>query len=306
MLPQFFDTASGGGNKARIFTRLCFPAGLGSCFGHATIRGHMIRNLLTLSIVIPVYNEESYLDACLDSIARQSVTPDEVLIVNNNSTDESMEIAERYPFVRMIAAKQQGIAYARNQGFDNAGGNIIGRIDADTILPTSWVADVKEFYSDPANGKVALTGGATFRNMPFPRLAGWLQQQLAFRLDRLALGHHMLWGSNMALLKATWQEVKATTCNDNAIHEDIDLSIHLHQAGYKVRYLPDFKVDAILKRVLTEQESLYQDLLRWPRTLKRHQKPGWVLVTLGAAVVYGLALAARILSRTKRFFGSKA
>jgi glycosyltransferase involved in cell wall biosynthesis len=120
---------------------------------------------LTLSLIIPAYNEENYLRGCIESIAKQSVKPDEVILVNNNSTDKTLEIAAEFDFVRVINEPKQGIVYARNRGFDAAKSDIIGRIDGDSRLPSDWVAQVKHFYADDAHQKSAITGGGYFYNI---------------------------------------------------------------------------------------------------------------------------------------------
>jgi glycosyltransferase involved in cell wall biosynthesis len=99
----------------------------------------MIDKTLTLSIVIPVYNEQCHLKACLDAIANQTESPDEVIVVDNNSTDRTLAIAESYPFVKILKEKKQGVLAVRTKGFNSARSSIIGRIDADTVLPPGWV-----------------------------------------------------------------------------------------------------------------------------------------------------------------------
>src|SRR5207253_642825 len=116
----------------------------------------MLNKTLTLTIVIPVYNEQNHLSACLSAIAAQTVMPDEVIVVDNNSTDSSRDIAKQFPFVRLIKEKKQGVLYAKNRGFAAAGSEIIGRIDADSILPPRWVESVKNFMVDDTYA--ALTG----------------------------------------------------------------------------------------------------------------------------------------------------
>ncbi len=101
---------------------------------------------LSLSLVIPAYNEERHLAACLDAVSRQAVMPSEVIVVDNNSTDRTAEIARSYPFVRVVQEPRQGIVFARNAGFDAARGDIIGRIDADTIIPSDWTKHVLAFF----------------------------------------------------------------------------------------------------------------------------------------------------------------
>ena len=94
---------------------------------------------LTLSIIIPAYNEERHLPDCLDAIAKQTVAPYEVIVVNNNSTDRTLEIAEEYDFVKVVKQKEQGLIASRNYGFDKASGELIARLDADSIIDRNWV-----------------------------------------------------------------------------------------------------------------------------------------------------------------------
>jgi len=97
-----------------------------------------------ISIVIPVYNEESQLAACRDAISQQKESPFEVIVVDNNSTDSTVRVALSFPFVTLIREPRQGVMHARTTGFDAARGDIIGRIDADTILPPDWTESVLE------------------------------------------------------------------------------------------------------------------------------------------------------------------
>ena len=66
----------------------------------------------------------------------QQVPADEVVVVDNNSTDRSMDIARQYN-MRIVQEPKQGMIYARNRGFDEANGDVIIRIDGDTVLPLS-------------------------------------------------------------------------------------------------------------------------------------------------------------------------
>ncbi|HET6924501.1 MAG TPA: glycosyltransferase family A protein, partial [Candidatus Saccharimonadales bacterium] len=86
---------------------------------------------LTISLVIPVYNEEDHLDACLRSVMAQRIPFDEIVVVDNNSTDKTLWIARTFPNVRIVRETRQGVVHARSTGFDHARGDIIARIDAD-------------------------------------------------------------------------------------------------------------------------------------------------------------------------------
>lgn len=243
-------------------------------------------NSLTLTLVIPVYNEQDHLKTCLDAIAAQTVMPEEVIVVDNNSTDRSVDIAAAFSFVRVMKAEKQGIAYARDVGFDAARSTLIGRIDADTVLSENWVEEVLAAYGE--NQDFALTGGCHFYNVPMPKINGWVTSQLVYRLNRFIMGHYVLWGSNMVLPKMLWQNVKAQVCTEQSdIHEDLDLAIHLHRAGFEVTYHEDLRVGVEMKRVYDESGTVHKArMMMWPNTLYAHGlKRAW-LGRLGAYLLY--------------------
>lgn len=91
-----------------------------------------------ISIIIPIYNVESYLKECLDSILNQTLRDIEVICVNDGSTDSSLSILEKYKNMddRIIIVDQenQGISIARNNGLACARGKYIEFIDSDDYL----------------------------------------------------------------------------------------------------------------------------------------------------------------------------
>ncbi len=96
-----------------------------------------------ISIVITAYNYAEYLEECIESAYNQTVQAHEIIIVNDGSTDNTKEIAERYMFrefpgmespVRVINQVNKGLSSARNTGIMNATGDYILPLDADDIL----------------------------------------------------------------------------------------------------------------------------------------------------------------------------
>lgn len=194
----------------------------------------MRHKALTLSIVIPVYNEEHHIKACLDAISKQTEKPDEVIVVDNNSTDCTLELVQKYPFVRILHEKKQGVVFARDKGFNAATSDIIGRIDADTLLPPGWVATVKKLLDDPAYA--AVNGPVYYYDMPFSPKNYWIDHQVRIRLYRGAPRAPFLFGSNSALRRSTWEDVRGEICHSRTMHEDLDLAIHVMFADQKIRY----------------------------------------------------------------------
>lgn len=257
-----------------------------------------------ISIIIPSFNEERYLVRCLDSVAAQTVAPYEVLVVDNNSTDATAEIAARYPFVRLLHEPAQGRVFAREAGFRAARGDILARIDADAILPPDWVAQVTAYFTRPEARRTAWTGGAFFYNVRLPRVVSGIYDLLIFGVNRLFAGHPTLWGSNMALPRLLWERVADEVCLRNDIHEDLDLAIHLHRQGIAVVYDRYAKVRVQLRRVRSNRHELWAYLQMWPRTLRLHGLIGWPVCWLfGCLLLYLTTPLFGVMERVARLFG---
>lgn len=220
---------------------------------------------LTVSIVIPIYNEETYIRECLEAIKRQTVRPFEVIVVDNNSTDGSMEIARSFPFVKIIKEETQGRVYAQNTGFRAAKGTIIGRIDADARLEPQWTEKVIGYFNKNPE-TAALTGKGYFYNIPSGRLAGNFQVFVYQYVQKVITGTFILWGANMAVRKDAWLAVeKSLLIAGDKIDEDIDLSLKLAGRGYYVGYDSNLLVGASLRRDEFDPISMTKYLSTWPR-----------------------------------------
>lgn len=233
---------------------------------------------ISVSIVIPAYNEERHIRLCLDSIAQQTRPANQVIIVDNNSTDSTAAICAEYDFVTVVTEKQQGIVYARDAGFNAATSDIIARFDADSELPEDWVERICDYYqADPRNLQNAWTGAGIFYNVPISRLASFGYFTAVYRVNTLFAGHYTLWGSNMAFPRKAWLEVRNEICTRNDVHEDLDLSIHLHRAGYGIHYDKRLRTYAELRLVHGDKQKLIKYLMVWPQTLGVHDIRGWRL-----------------------------
>ncbi|HET8709171.1 MAG TPA: glycosyltransferase family 2 protein, partial [Candidatus Saccharimonadales bacterium] len=149
-----------------------------------------------VSIVIPVYNEADQLAACLEAIAAQTVQPLEVIIVDNNSNDDTVAVAALFTFVRILHEPRQGVVYARNRGFDAARGDIIGRIDADSRLSPDWVANVVTLFQDGALS--CASGVVRYHDMSFQRLFNKVDLTLRSWLASQLENEVAMQGANMA------------------------------------------------------------------------------------------------------------
>ncbi len=87
-----------------------------------------------VSVIIPVYNGEKYVQECLESVYQQTYRPIEVIIVDDGSTDNSLQAVKKVPGEKKIIAQQnRDVSHARNTGVSNAAGEFIAFLDQDDI-----------------------------------------------------------------------------------------------------------------------------------------------------------------------------
>ena len=105
-----------------------------------------------ISVIVPVYNVEKYLEECLDSIKNQTFNDIEVILVNDGSTDNSLEICERYcsqdPRFHLINQENKGQSIARNRGVAESRGELIVFIDSDDIVKIDLLEKLINYISD--------------------------------------------------------------------------------------------------------------------------------------------------------------
>lgn len=182
----------------------------------------------TVSVVIPVRDDAEALDRCLALLARQTVAPLEIVVVDNASCDDSALVARRWGAV-VVGEDRVGIPAAAATGYDAARGDVIARLDADSRPDTRWVQRVVDrMAADPSLD--AMTGTGTFDDLPRGVRTAVAVVYLGayYVLCHLALGHTALWGSCMAVRRTTWAAVRdAVVRDDPEVHDDLDLSFRL-------------------------------------------------------------------------------
>jgi glycosyltransferase involved in cell wall biosynthesis len=228
----------------------------------------MNKKALKLSIVIPVYNEQNHLKECLEAIAKQTEFPDEVIVVDNNSTDGSVSIAKSFSFVKVLHEQKQGVLAARTKGFNASKSDIIGRIDADSMLPADWVYNVKKCFQN--NQASAVTGPVNYYDMPFPKSNYHFDHFMRRSIYNWSPKSPFLFGSNMAIRRSAWQAIRSNLCADNYMHEDLDLAIHLDRSGQKILYEKRLLAGASGRRYNDKFSRFYIYLSMYRQTYLRH------------------------------------
>lgn len=112
---------------------------------------------MNVSVIIPAYNEEKDIADLLNALSTQTIIPDEIIVVDDGSTDNTVEIAKTYPNVKVIERSHEGVSAARHAGTLAATSTIIQQTDADIIPPPDWIERViAHFEQDP--DLIGLTG----------------------------------------------------------------------------------------------------------------------------------------------------
>jgi glycosyltransferase involved in cell wall biosynthesis len=116
---------------------------------------------LTISVIVCAHNEAQHLSACLHSLLAQSRIPDEILVINNASTDSTRSVARQIPHVRVVDEPRKGLVVARETGRRTATGDVLVYLDADCRAPLMWLDRIeRRFAADPR--LVALSGPYRF------------------------------------------------------------------------------------------------------------------------------------------------
>jgi CDP-glycerol glycerophosphotransferase len=124
--------------------------------------------MATITVVVPVFDVEDYLEECLRSVAEQTVEDLEVVMVDDGSTDSSADIARRFARgdsrFRLLRQPNGGLSAARNTGIDAGTGEYLAFLDSDDVLPPDayerMLGSLESTGSDFATGSVRRLTGA--------------------------------------------------------------------------------------------------------------------------------------------------
>jgi len=184
----------------------------------------------TISIIIPAYNEEDYLPACLDAVMEHVAgLAMEVIVVDNNSTDGTRAVVERYPGVRYVFEPVKGITRARQRGFLTATGDILAYVDADTRPPAGWIEQILAQFG-ARKDLACLSGPYSFYDLSGFRNAmssGWF---IAARPLYLLTGYMMV-GGNFAIGRDVLEKMGGFDSSIEFYGEDVDIGKRAKKYG---------------------------------------------------------------------------
>ena len=199
---------------------------------------------MKLSFVIPAYNEENYISACLDAIIKEkeglATDPGiEIVVVNNASKDGTENVVhgyeKRYPFIRLVNEPEKGLVRARRAGFLATTGGLIANVDADTRITPGWIKLVlDEFARNPK--LVALSGPFIYYDAPrqvrfstrffyYIGFGFYLLNRFVFHVGS------MLQGGNFIVRRDALEKIGGYDTNLSFYGEDTDIARRMNKVG---------------------------------------------------------------------------
>ncbi|WP_418968999.1 glycosyltransferase family 2 protein [Alloscardovia omnicolens] len=235
--------------------------------------------MLTVSIVIPTWNESRRIMSCLRNATTQTQQAHEIIVVDNNSTDNTRELVQQFinehpgtPVRLTQQTELQGLIPTRNKGLDMATGDIVARIDADCMIKPNWVEIVSLFFTSHPH-TAGVTGSVCYYDMPLPPV-GQFFDSLVREKQYSADGMPLLFGSNMAMRKSVWDQIRPLVCEDreDVFHEDIDCSLHIFELGMTTQFCSNMVAGASARRMGTKHDSFKAYMQRFQTTFDAHPK----------------------------------
>lgn len=202
---------------------------------------------MLFSIIIPLYNRPQEIKELLESLTLQTYRDFEVLVLEDGSVNDAADIVKTFENklnVRYFVKQNEGQGFTRNYGFERAKGDYFIIFDSDCLIPPGYLQIVNDHletnwldaYGGPDDAHPSFTPvqKAISYSMTSPFTTGGI------RGNKKALGQFHPRSFNMGISRKVWETVGGFIITRSG--EDIEYSIRIHSAGFKIGLIPDAKV----------------------------------------------------------------
>lgn len=235
-----------------------------------------------VSIIIPCYNYGRFLGESIESALAQTYAPIEIIVVNDGSTDNTREVASRYP-VKFIDQKNQGAARTFNSGIHEASGKYVVILSADDRFDPSYVEKTVTVLEDNPSLMFAYT-----HTILFGAKSGIMKSK-EFSVDTLRLANYIT-GTTL-MKKEAFRVVKGFDPELTCL-EDWDMWLTFAENGFYGKLLPEalfhYRIHATTSRNIVTMKTLFMTTLQiW----RRHPKicpSSFIVHTVVIAALYAL------------------
>ena len=192
-----------------------------------------------ISIIVPMYNASNHIEKCLESISGQTIKDFEVILVDDNSIDDTVQKAEKYHYEIIKLEEQKNPGAARNRGAEKASGDILVFVDSDIVLCSDSIEKISAYASEADTDVVSGTYAA---DMPQTNYFGQFQNLMAaYRQSNLP---EVVTFTNSAFCAVKRKAFEAVGGYDGTMpyYEDVEIGHRFTQNGFKCKSKPDLKV----------------------------------------------------------------
>ncbi len=196
-----------------------------------------------VSVYIPCYNGAHYIGACIQALLDQTRVPDEIIVVDDGSTDGTASVVQGFPSVVLVQfPENRGLSAARNAGVASARHELVASLDADCVAEPDWLAHLVEVMENVPNivgagGELCETNTETVADRY--RCTFMLQSWGSERV----INPPFLCGANTIYRRSVLIEVDGYAEIFRTNGEDVDLCKRLYSRGHKLLYWPKARVN---------------------------------------------------------------
>jgi cellulose synthase/poly-beta-1,6-N-acetylglucosamine synthase-like glycosyltransferase len=225
---------------------------------------NIVKNFPKISVLIPAHNEEKSIKKTLKSILNLDYPKNklEIFVIDNGSTDRTSAVVSRFKQVRLLKLDIANKAKALNEGLKHAKGDIIGLLDADTLVTRNCLKKTVGYFNDASVGavtnfiKVDTKSGFLSKLQNIEYLFSELTKKIASFIDSM----YVVPGTMSLVRKKLLVAVGGFS--DDTITEDMDIALTIHKKGYKIINCMDAVVFTRIPRNLYQ---LTKQRIRWYR-----------------------------------------
>jgi glycosyltransferase involved in cell wall biosynthesis len=202
---------------------------------------------MLFSIIIPLYNRPQEIKELLETLTLQTYKQFEVLVIEDGSVNDAADIVKSFEGkldVRYFTKDNEGQGFTRNFGFERAKGDYFIIFDSDCLIPEGYLQIVNDRLStdwldayggpDGAHPSFTAVQKAISYSMTSPFTTGGI------RGNKKGIGQFHPRSFNMGVSRKVWEQVGGFIITRSG--EDIEYSIRIHSAGFKIGLIPDAKV----------------------------------------------------------------
>ena len=164
---------------------------------------------MLISVIVPFQNVEAYIAECCQGLLAQTYPKDlhEIIMVDNNSADQSAEIIRRHPEIRLFSEVRQGSYAARNRGIAEARGSVMAFIDSDCVPRPDWLERIAAAMSDPETKVVQGVRRAGRESWSLSVLSDYEAEREAFVFDSDVPEVYYGYTGNMAVRREVFDRI---------------------------------------------------------------------------------------------------